>query len=77
MQTTPAAPEQTFMDEESGIEFRVLSPTEQQEFQAWAQANYTPNSPINPAWHPVVRQACTTINSAPQGAAKRSRKATH
>ena len=35
--------------------FRSLDPNEEKEFREWARATWRPGDPINPTWHPVVR----------------------
>jgi hypothetical protein len=41
--------------------FRPLDPDAEQEFRAWARANWGPGDDINPVWHPVVRDECRAI----------------
>lgn len=48
--------------------FRTLSDAETTEFQQWARDNYTPFSPINGCWHPVIQRECCRINTAASGA---------
>ena len=43
--------------------FKELSPEEVQEFRQWARDNYTPFTPIQGIWHPVVQHECQKINS--------------
>jgi hypothetical protein len=38
--------------------YRDLSPEEVVSFRKWARDNFEPGEPIDPAWHPVVRQEC-------------------
>lgn len=42
--------------------FRELSVKENQEFRNWARHNYTPLTPINGTWHPVVQDECVRMN---------------
>lgn len=35
--------------------FRTLDPQEEQQFRGWAREHWTPGDPVNPVWHPVVR----------------------
>lgn len=42
--------------------FRQLSPAEEADFRQWARDNHTPGAPVNPLWHPVVRDECATID---------------
>lgn len=42
--------------------FRTLTTAEEKAFRQWARDNYKPGSPINPLWHPVVRDECAKIN---------------
>ena len=42
--------------------FRKLDAEEEEEFRKWARESYVPHSPINPVWHPVVRDECRKIN---------------
>lgn len=42
--------------------FRDLSHEEVIEFCKWAQDHYTPGTPINPLYHPVIVQECRRIN---------------
>jgi hypothetical protein len=42
--------------------FRTLSPEETADFRQWARDNYTPGSPVNPVWHPVVQDECERMN---------------
>jgi hypothetical protein len=42
--------------------FRELSPEEELEFRQWARDNHKPNEPINPLWHPIIRQECSRID---------------
>jgi hypothetical protein len=41
--------------------FRDLSDAEAAEFRKWARDNYIPGQPINPIWHPVVRDECSIM----------------
>jgi len=42
--------------------WRDLAPEEEAEFRAWARANYVPGQPINPVWHPAVRDEAEKMN---------------
>ena len=42
--------------------FRELDATEEQEFRAWARANYKPLSPINGVWHTAIQDECRKMN---------------
>lgn len=42
-------------------EFRELSDKEALESRQWAWKNYKAGEPINPMWHPVVREECKQI----------------
>lgn len=44
--------------------FRQLDATEEQEFRAWARANYKPLSPINGVWHPSIQDECRKMNES-------------
>ena len=44
----------TFRDS-NGMEFRTLSPEEEEEFRQWARDNFDSGKEANPLWHPVVR----------------------
>ena len=44
------------------MQFRDLPPGEEQAFRQWAIENYVKGHPINPVWHPVVRDECERIN---------------
>ena len=43
--------------------FRTLGQSEEGAFRLWARKNYTPLTPINGIWHPVVQDECARINS--------------
>lgn len=43
--------------------FRKLSDVEVADFKRWAREHYTPLTPINGVWHPVVQQECTVMNA--------------
>ena len=42
--------------------YKELNEKEIEEFKKWARDNYVPNSEINSAWHPVVKEECKKIN---------------
>jgi hypothetical protein len=42
--------------------FRELTEAEADDFRRWAQENYKPGDPIDPLWHPVVREECESLN---------------
>jgi len=42
--------------------FRKLDAEEEEEFRELTRKTYVPHSPINPVWHPVVRDECRRIN---------------
>jgi hypothetical protein len=43
--------------------FRILDKEEEKEcFRAWARKNYTPFTPIDGLWHPVLQAECVKIN---------------
>ena len=42
--------------------FRKLDAEEEEEFREHTRKTYVPHSPINPVWHPVVRDECHKIN---------------
>lgn len=42
--------------------FREISPAEETAFRQWARENYAKGDPINPLWHPAVREECARIN---------------
>jgi hypothetical protein len=42
--------------------FRQLTETEEQEFRQWARVSYTPFTPIEGIWHPVIQDECRKIN---------------
>lgn len=42
--------------------FKKLDEDEVKVFQAWAEDNYKPYSPIDGMWHPVVQAECARIN---------------
>lgn len=44
------------------MQFRDLPPGEEQAFRQWGIENYVKGPPINPVWHPVVRDKCERIN---------------
>lgn len=44
------------------MQFRDLPPAEEQAFRQWAVDNYVKGQPVNPVWHPVVRDECYRIN---------------
>ena len=58
--------EKIFSGEEVSISedemYRKLNAKEEEEFRKWARESYVPHSPINPVWHPVVRDECRKIN---------------
>lgn len=54
-----------FSDDIPDAFFRPLSPAEQEQFRAWARANYRRGDPIDPAWHPIVRAECAAMNQEP------------
>lgn len=43
--------------------FRELEPGAAARFRQWARDNYVPGDPINPLWHPVVRDECERMTS--------------
>ena len=43
--------------------FRKLDTEEEASFRQWARDSYTPLSPIQGIWHPVVQDECAKINS--------------
>jgi hypothetical protein len=43
--------------------FRDLDPEEERLFRSWARENFTPGAPLNPLWHPVVRDECERMNA--------------
>lgn len=43
--------------------FRTLTTNEEQEFRAWARANYEPLEEIRGIWHPVIQDECAKINA--------------
>lgn len=44
------------------MKFRDITPAEEAQFRQWARDNYGKGDPINPVWHPVVRDECTRMN---------------
>ena len=44
------------------MQFRELNDDEIAAFRQWARDNYVAYDPINPLWHPVVRDECQRIN---------------
>lgn len=42
--------------------FRNLSENEESEFRTWARENYKKGEPVNPLWHPAVKDECAAIN---------------
>lgn len=44
--------------------FRRLDTAEEESFRAWAREHWHPGDPINPVWHPVVRDECARIRRA-------------
>ena len=42
--------------------FRDLTLEEEQQFRAWARANYKAFEPIDGTWHPVIQHECAEIN---------------
>jgi hypothetical protein len=47
--------------------FRTLDPAEEAKFRQWARENYTPFSPIDGIWHPLIQDECRTINTEAGG----------
>ena len=45
------------------MKFRILSRKQEASFRKWARDNYKPGDPINPLWHPVVRDECWIMNT--------------
>ena len=43
---------------------RELTAEEEVEFRGWARENYRPGEPIDPMWHPVVKEECAEINAS-------------
>ena len=43
--------------------WRKLSPDEVLAFIKWARKSYVPGTPINPTWHPVVRDTCAQMTT--------------
>jgi hypothetical protein len=43
-------------------QFKELDGDEIILFKDWARRNYVKGDPINPMWHPVIRQECEVIN---------------
>ena len=43
--------------------FRKLNVVEVTDFERWADDNYTPMTPIDGTWHPVIQARCTEINA--------------
>jgi hypothetical protein len=41
--------------------FKTLTADEDKQFREWARENWSPGDPINPVWHPVVRDECRTM----------------
>ena len=41
--------------------FRALTADEEVEFRQWARDNWRPGDPVEPAWHPVVRDECRIL----------------
>jgi hypothetical protein len=39
-----------------------LSTEEVKEFRKWVHDTYTPGTPINEAWHPVIKEECHKMN---------------
>lgn len=44
------------------MHFRDITAAEGAEFRQWAHDNYRKGDPVNPVWHPVVRDECSHIN---------------
>jgi len=42
--------------------FRPLNRKEEHQFRKWAREHYTPLTPINGVWHPVVQDECRKMN---------------
>lgn len=55
------------------IIFKTLTNTEEADYRQWARDNYTPGTPINPLWHPSVRDEAEKINAAQPPAPKYNR----
>jgi hypothetical protein len=43
--------------------FRNLTAEEVEEFRVHARENFTPESAVNPVWHPVYRHECDRISA--------------
>lgn len=50
-------------DEMPDSMFKKLGRKKEAEFRKWARDNYYIDSPIDPVWHPVVRDECKKINA--------------
>jgi len=55
--------------------FRQLTPDEEVTFRQWARENWHAGKPVNPTWHPVVREECDLIRDEAE-AAEAARKET-
>ena len=42
--------------------FKQLTAKEIHQFQKWARKNYSPYTPINGMWHPVIQRECAEMN---------------
>ena len=47
--------------------FRKPDPTEEAQFRQWAVDNFDPGRPINPTWHPVVREEWRRLQGEYEG----------
>lgn len=43
--------------------FDTLTPEQEADFRQWARQNYKPFGVISGAWHPVIQEECTKMNS--------------